>query len=138
MDSTCPSFLDKVNDARYLQERTILVPTNQIVEIVIEYMLSLFPGEIRTYLSCDSICPVDTVIDYPDDLYILDFLNILIAYGLPNHALKLKIGSQDLKLWDLDRRRDKRNTCQESIFNNWIKVIYILINVNIIYFHIFS
>ena len=36
-------------------ERAILAPTNEIIDMVNEHILSLFPGEERTYLSLDSI-----------------------------------------------------------------------------------
>ncbi|KAK7315487.1 hypothetical protein VNO77_34037 [Canavalia gladiata] len=44
VESTYPNFLDNVNDPSFFQNRAILAPTNEIVNAVNDYMLSLMPG----------------------------------------------------------------------------------------------
>ena len=47
--------MKRVERTAYIKERAILTPTNEIIDKVNEHILSLFPGEERTYLSLDSI-----------------------------------------------------------------------------------
>lgn len=92
VDSTYPSILDNMSGTGYLQQRAILAPTNEIVDAVNEYMLSLIHGGERIYLSCDSTCASERSINNPDDIHTPGFLNTITASGLLNHILKLKIG----------------------------------------------
>lgn len=55
VNSTYPTFLDNLNDKSYFQERDVLAPKNDIVNIVNDYMFTLILGEEKTYLSFDSL-----------------------------------------------------------------------------------
>ena len=92
-----------MSDIEYSQQRAILASTNEIVDEVNEYMLSLIPSDGRIYLSCDSTCPSDRSIDNPDDIHTPKFLNIITASSLPNHTLKLKIGVPVMLLRNIDQ-----------------------------------
>ncbi|KAF7826899.1 ATP-dependent DNA helicase PIF1-like [Senna tora] len=76
--STYPCFVENLNSIRYFQERAILCPTLEDVDVINDYMLSMLPGDEVSYFSFDSIC-------------------------VPNHVLKLKVGTPIMLLRNLDR-----------------------------------
>ena len=53
--STYPDFGTKYDDWSYLSERGILAPTNDDVDEINTIMLSMLPGEVKSYLSCDTL-----------------------------------------------------------------------------------
>ncbi|XP_057246758.1 uncharacterized protein LOC130589509 [Beta vulgaris subsp. vulgaris] len=55
VDSTYPNLHDHIWEAKYFHERAILAPTNEIVEIVNDHVLSTIHGEEKVYLSSDAI-----------------------------------------------------------------------------------
>lgn len=58
-------------------------------------------GEERIYLSSDSIDPTDKK-SKDDSVFSPEFLNSIKTSGLPNHALRLKIGTPVMILRNLD------------------------------------
>ncbi|XP_056853645.1 uncharacterized protein LOC130502914 [Raphanus sativus] len=58
-------------------------------------------GEERIYLSSDSIDPADTK-SKDDSVFTPDFLNSIKASGLPNHSLRLRIGTPVMLLRNLN------------------------------------
>ncbi|XP_012853659.1 PREDICTED: uncharacterized protein LOC105973184 [Erythranthe guttata] len=103
VNETYPSFLENMDDISYLQHRAILAPTNEIVDVVNDYMLSLVPKEMKTYLSFYSTCSANGSIDRPDDIHTPEFLNTINSSGLPNHELKLKEGVPVMLLRNIDQ-----------------------------------
>ncbi|CAF2133672.1 unnamed protein product, partial [Brassica napus] len=77
-------------DPLFFQERAILCPTNEDVDVINNYMLDRLAGEERTYLSSDSIDPADLK-SKDDSVFSPEFLNSIKTSGLPNHALRLRI-----------------------------------------------
>ncbi|KAH1069204.1 hypothetical protein GYH30_006697 [Glycine max] len=75
VNSTYPTFLDNLNDKSYFQERDVLAPKNDIVNIVNDYI----------------------------DVHNLEFLNKISTFGLPNHMLSLKIGVPIVLLRNIDQ-----------------------------------
>ncbi|KAK9668687.1 hypothetical protein RND81_13G078500 [Saponaria officinalis] len=75
--STYPSLNDHLGDPHYFKERAVLAPTQDILELVNEYVLSLIPNEERVYLSSDEISKEENN----------------IAIRLTNHNIKLKVGA---------------------------------------------
>ncbi|XP_012853807.1 PREDICTED: uncharacterized protein LOC105973332 [Erythranthe guttata] len=92
-EKTCLNLLANIMDSEYLQQRAILAPTNEIVEKVNDYMLSLVPEEERVCLSLDSPCTANESVESHHDIHTIEFLNPITSLGLPNHELKLKRGS---------------------------------------------
>ena len=72
---------------RWLCERAILAPRNDMVEITNNYLLSQLPGREKVYSSIDSVVNPQEAVNYP-----VEFLNSLQPSGVPPHKLKLKIG----------------------------------------------
>jgi ATP-dependent DNA helicase PIF1 len=91
--TTYPDLLHNMHDHSFFCNRAILAPKNAIVDSVNEYIMDRIPGEEKTYLSYDSPCNSETGIDSPDDVHTPEFLNTIVSSGLPNHILRLKIGS---------------------------------------------
>jgi len=63
-----------MNDESFFQDRAILTPKNVTVEEINEYVMSLIPGEEKTYLSCDSPLGKNSSASRPDDIHTLEFL----------------------------------------------------------------
>jgi len=60
-------------------------------------------GELIEYLSSDSVDKSKTIEDSYFQSISTEFLNSLTIYGLPNHSIKLKIGSPIMLLRNLDQ-----------------------------------
>uniref|UniRef100_A0A7N2MG30 ATP-dependent DNA helicase n=1 Tax=Quercus lobata TaxID=97700 RepID=A0A7N2MG30_QUELO len=75
--ATYPDFDAKFNDSKYLEERAILAPTNEVVEDINGYMIDLFNVDEETYLSVDSLCKASSNILDQDVMYSIEFLNSL-------------------------------------------------------------
>ncbi|CAA7062247.1 unnamed protein product [Microthlaspi erraticum] len=95
------SDLQDNTDPLFFQGRAILCPTNEDVNMINEYMLDKLNGEERTYLSSDTIDPCDTAA-INDEALSTEFLNSIRVAGLPNHALRLKVGCPVMLLRNID------------------------------------
>jgi len=60
-------------------------------------------GEHMEYLSSDSVDKLETIESCHFCLLTTEFLNSLKTFGLPNHCIKLKIGSTIMLLRNLDQ-----------------------------------
>jgi ATP-dependent DNA helicase PIF1 len=87
-----PNLLDNIFTPGFFQNRAILAPTLEVVEKINDYVLALFPGESKEYLSCDSILKCDNDVGVDCRWITTEFLNDIKCSGLPNHKLNLKIG----------------------------------------------
>ncbi|XP_020271697.1 uncharacterized protein LOC109846871 [Asparagus officinalis] len=103
VESTYPNLLDDLYDVNYLQNRAILAPALEIIEMVNDYVISLILGEERVYLSSDSVCNADGDIDFQENLHTPDFLNSIRCSGVPNHKLKFKVGVLVMLLKNVDQ-----------------------------------
>ncbi|XP_024006634.1 uncharacterized protein LOC112083134 [Eutrema salsugineum] len=88
-------------DQVFFQERAILSPRNQDVDVINEFMLSELKGEEYEYLSADSIDTSDTS-KIDEVVYTQEYLNSMKVSGLPNHSLKLKIEAPIMLLRNID------------------------------------
>ncbi|XP_010484992.1 PREDICTED: ATP-dependent DNA helicase PIF1-like [Camelina sativa] len=93
--------LHTAKDASYFQSRAILCPTNDDVNTINDHMISILEGEEKVYLSSDSIDPADKR-NKDNPAYSPDFLNSVRISGVPNHALRLKIGCPVMLLRNID------------------------------------
>ncbi|GFT18620.1 ATP-dependent DNA helicase [Trichonephila clavipes] len=85
------SIYDDVHDLNikadsWLRERSILATINDQVSLLNQRMLDKIPGESQTYISINTVCNPDEVVNYPTE-----FLNSISVPGLPPHKLELKI-----------------------------------------------
>ena len=80
---------ENINYIDYIKNRAILTTRNEDVDDINTKILNIFPGEAQEFLSADSIEDKDSV---HQNLYPIEFLNILTPSGAPLHKLILKIG----------------------------------------------
>ncbi|KAF8107764.1 hypothetical protein N665_0117s0035 [Sinapis alba] len=78
--------LQQKKEPQFFQERTILCPTNEDVNMINQHMLDKLQGFIY-----DSIAASDRF-SINDQVRTPDFLHIIKVLGLPNDSLRLKIG----------------------------------------------
>ncbi|KAF1862159.1 hypothetical protein Lal_00026681 [Lupinus albus] len=93
-----------MND-EFLQCRAILASTIDTIDEMNDYVLSLISGDEKEYLSSDSIDRSES-----NDIEALqglttEFLNSLRTSGLPNHKIKLKVGTSIMLLRNLDQTK---------------------------------
>ncbi|CAH9121125.1 unnamed protein product [Cuscuta epithymum] len=103
VESTYPSLLENMNDPTFFQHRAILAPRNDVVDLINDYMISLIPGEMKTYLSFDRPCSLNGTLGSPDDIHTPEFLNSINASGIPNHKLCLKVGVPIMLMRNIDQ-----------------------------------
>ena len=103
VNATYPDFQAKFNNSKYLEERAILAPTNEVVEDINDYMIDLINVDEETYLSAYSICKASTNILDQDVMYPTELLNSLKYPGIPNHKLRLKVGLPTMLLRNLNQ-----------------------------------
>ncbi|KAK4597272.1 hypothetical protein RGQ29_015015 [Quercus rubra] len=101
--ATYPDFDTKFSNVKYLEERAILAPTNEVVEDINGYMIDLINVDEETYLSADSLCKASSNILDQDVIYPIEFLNSLKFPGIPNHKLRLKVGLPIMLLRNLNQ-----------------------------------
>ncbi|KAL6584639.1 hypothetical protein OROMI_003928 [Orobanche minor] len=81
----------------------ILAPTNEIVQEVNDYIMSLLPEDATEFMSSYSICPDEDNTVNREDVYYVVFLNTIRTYGIPNHVIRLKIGCPIMLLINIDQ-----------------------------------
>ncbi|KAH1061066.1 hypothetical protein GYH30_004524 [Glycine max] len=103
VSSTFPDLCHHHNDREYFQSKAILASTNETVQQVNDYILTLIPGEQMEYLSSDSVDKSETIESCHFRSLTTEFLNSLTTSGLPNNCLKLKIGTPIMLLRNFDQ-----------------------------------
>ncbi|XP_073121315.1 uncharacterized protein [Henckelia pumila] len=96
IDVIFPDLMNNCHSYVYMTNRAILATKNCYVDKLNDKIISLFPGEVKTYLSFDEDVD-DTQNFYPEE-----FLNSLAPNGLPPHCLLLKKNCPVMLLRNLD------------------------------------
>ncbi|KAG4935927.1 hypothetical protein JHK85_050846 [Glycine max] len=96
-----PNRRQHYKDSEFLQSRAILASTNETVDHINDYVLSLISE--REYLSSDLIEKAKTIESERFSTITMEFLNSLSTSGLPNHKIKVKVGSPIMLLRNLDQ-----------------------------------
>ena len=104
VDSVYGDIGDKVTDLQFFNERAIPASTNDVVELVNDYVLSILPGDEKVYLSSDEISKQETKSSLHDN-YSTEYLNNIKCSAFPNHVLKLKVGAVFMLLRNLDQSK---------------------------------
>ena len=55
VEFTYPNLLDNMQNFKFFQDRALLAPTFEVVEMVNKFILSQIPGEEKEYLSSNSL-----------------------------------------------------------------------------------
>jgi ATP-dependent DNA helicase PIF1 len=91
-DDIYNDFVSSYASVPYLATRSIVCPTNAVVEYINNLMVTKVPGNTREYLSCDGIAnAVEQPSNY-ESLYSPEFLNSIAINNFPQHRLLLKTG----------------------------------------------
>lgn len=98
-----PGFASKYTDPSYLASRAIVCPNNSTVDDINDRMVDMVPGEVKEYLSCDTISKSSEHIPDFDLLYPTEFLNSISANNFPAHKLALKKGVTVMLLRNLNQ-----------------------------------
>ncbi|XP_058783166.1 uncharacterized protein LOC131657824 [Vicia villosa] len=101
--NTYPNFHMNFNNVDFLQSRAILAGTIETVDEINQYILDFLPGQEKEYLSSDSVDTTDGNDNESFDVLTPEFLNSLQASGVPNHKIKLKIGTPIMLLRNIDQ-----------------------------------
>jgi hypothetical protein len=101
--STYVDFVKKYDDSTYLQERAILAPTNEIADLINDFVLSMVPTRAREYFSSDSIAASPDAVRDADTFYPTEFLNVQSVINFPEHKLVLKKGAPIMLLRNLSQ-----------------------------------
>ena len=92
------------SDVEWVSSRAILCPRNDTVDAMNNLILDMFPGDIITCLSVDTVGEVDQQALYP-----VEYLNSLNQSGLPPHRLNIKVGAPIMLLRNMDPVRGHCN-----------------------------
>ncbi|GJT29014.1 DNA helicase PIF1, ATP-dependent [Tanacetum coccineum] len=66
---TYPDLLQNIYDSDYFQERAILAPTHELVDMINDRMLSLLHGDEKTYNSSDTVGVADVDTNFNETMY---------------------------------------------------------------------
>ncbi|XP_058774642.1 uncharacterized protein LOC131648928 [Vicia villosa] len=103
VNSTYPDFINNFQCVDYLKSRAILASTLEIVDQINDHILNLMPGEIRDYYSANSVDKSEIHDPAVVDILTPEFLSSLRTSGLPNHHLKLKVGTPIMLMRNIDQ-----------------------------------
>ncbi|CAK8562649.1 unnamed protein product [Lathyrus sativus] len=102
VESTYSNLIHNHNDSNYLQNRAILTSTIEVVYDINQYITNLLSDE-KEYFSSDSVDRSEATGFDAFEHLTSEFLNVLKISGLPNHSIKLKVGSTIMLLQNLDQ-----------------------------------
>ena len=85
---------------KWLSDRAILAPRNDVVELINTKILQKLDGTLHLAKSVDTVVDQDQVVHYPQE-----FLHSLQPAGVPPHVLMLKKGAPIMLLRNLDAPR---------------------------------
>jgi ATP-dependent DNA helicase PIF1 len=103
VDVVYPELTRRYMDIDYLREWAILTLTNDIADVINNYIVSSVLEHEKQYLSCDSILKGQHAHDSYDLLYPVEFLNLLKGNNFPHHKLALKRGVPIVLLRNLNQ-----------------------------------
>ncbi|XP_048492965.1 uncharacterized protein LOC125493551 [Beta vulgaris subsp. vulgaris] len=99
-----PGILENHMDPRYLQQREILAPKNEMVDTINKHIQALIPGEEMVYKSADRVCRTMIGERNLEALYPTEFLNSLKFPEVPNHEIHIKVGCPIMLLRNINQR----------------------------------
>ncbi|XP_061348566.1 uncharacterized protein LOC133293951 [Gastrolobium bilobum] len=100
-----PNLLDNILDQTFFKERAILTPKLSDVAMLNEHLMSMIPGEERTFLSSDKILKQGGTSFVEDDEITPEILNTLSCSGIPDNKLILKVKVPVMLLRNIDQSR---------------------------------
>ncbi|XP_074323577.1 uncharacterized protein LOC141660491 [Apium graveolens] len=103
IDIIYPDFQNNLLSQEYLRSRSILTPTNVVVDDINAQILERVLGNMHTYLSQDSI--EDRGVDENDfnSSFPVEYLNSINMPCMPKHELKVKVGAVVMLMRNLNQ-----------------------------------
>ncbi|XP_020257665.1 uncharacterized protein LOC109834148 [Asparagus officinalis] len=101
ISSTYPNIDENFQNPTNLEERAILTPRNETIDIVNNTILEKIEGQILVYLSSDSLCPTSHNMQENEINFPTEYLNSPKFPGILNHEIKLKVGTSVMLLRNL-------------------------------------
>ncbi|KAL6530192.1 hypothetical protein OROHE_014545 [Orobanche hederae] len=102
VENIYPDVLQTTSNPEIFKDRAILAPTNEIVDTINDYVMSLMPTKEMVYLSSDNVCKADGVVDMDDEIFSVEYLNTIKCSGLSSHEIRLKEGCIIMLLRNID------------------------------------
>ncbi|XP_057808748.1 uncharacterized protein LOC131023223 [Salvia miltiorrhiza] len=72
VENTYNDVMNNAFDPEMFKNRAILAPTNEMVDTINDYVMSLMSSKERVYLSSDSICKEDGQVDLDEHVFSVD------------------------------------------------------------------
>ncbi|XP_074356398.1 uncharacterized protein LOC141696111 [Apium graveolens] len=91
IDIIYPDFQNNLHSQEYLRSRSILTPTNIVVDDINTQIFERVPGNVYTYLSQDSIEDRGVNDNDFDSSFPVEYLNSINMPCVPKHELKVKV-----------------------------------------------
>ena len=111
--------IEKVNENKnQFNGRAIVTPKMVDVDQINQIATNLMPGEIKEYFSCDSMLKESN-----QNIYPIEFLNMINVSGLPSHKLSLKKGTPIMLLRNINPNEGLCNGTRLIVKNFYSKII---------------
>ncbi|KAL2998223.1 hypothetical protein AAZX31_09G086000 [Glycine max] len=98
IETTYANLLQNYTNGDFLQKRVVLASTKDVVDSINDYVMSLISNEEKEYCSADKS---DQLLNLAFGVLTLEFLNSLKISRIPNHKLKIKVGTPIILLRNL-------------------------------------
>jgi ATP-dependent DNA helicase PIF1 len=133
INSTYPNLWTNYTDRKYLEEKAILCPRNEMVNEVNNYIMGRIDGEEVTYRSSDMVCKAMSNTEDGDQMYASELLNSLKFPGTPNHILRPKVGLPIMLLRNINQSEGLCNGTRLTItlLGKWFIEAQIITGTNI-------
>ncbi|XP_061354089.1 uncharacterized protein LOC133298770 [Gastrolobium bilobum] len=105
VDFVYSNLMDNILDPTFFKERAILTPKLSDVAMLNEHLMTVIPGEERTFLSSDKVLKQDGNSSLEDDEISPEILNTFSCSGIPDHKLTLKVKVPVMLLRNIDQSR---------------------------------
>ncbi|GKB91263.1 DNA helicase [Tanacetum coccineum] len=110
-------------NTRDLQQKAIVCPRNNTVDLINSNLLSTVEGTSTIYKSSDEAIPVGNDGGEVELLYPREYLNTLQLSGFPPHELELKVGAPIMLLRNVNLHGSLCNGTRMIIKKLWSKLI---------------
>ncbi|XP_061364791.1 uncharacterized protein LOC133308202 [Gastrolobium bilobum] len=126
-----PNLLENILDQTFFKERAILTLKLSDVAMLNEHLMSMIPGEERTFLSSDKILKQGGTSSVEEDEITPEILNTLSCSGIPDNKLILKVKVPVMLLRNIDQSRGLYNGTRlliTKLGNHVVEAICLLIS----------
>ena len=101
VETTYANLLQNYTNGDFLKKRVVLASTKDVVDSINDYVMSLISNEEKEYYSADSVDKSDQLLNLAFGVLTPEFLNSLKISRIPNHKLKIKVGTPIILLRNL-------------------------------------